>query len=160
MRRKDREVTDFNKILQFIDECEIVRLGLADGDFPYIVPMNFGYSVENGQVSLYVHGAMAGRRFELLQKNPVCSVELDNPIEMDFLYDAKDVTMRYRSVMAKAKAVFIEGPEKKEAMDKYVMGRREDTKNFDYNQASLERMAMIRLDLYDITAKENPVREK
>ena len=32
MRRKDREVTDFNEIIKIIDECEIIRLGIADGD--------------------------------------------------------------------------------------------------------------------------------
>ncbi len=41
MRRKDREVTDFAEIVRIIDQCAIVRIGLADGDFPYIVPVNF-----------------------------------------------------------------------------------------------------------------------
>lgn len=45
MRRKDREITDFNEIRKIIDACEILRLGLADGDFPYIVPVNFAYTV-------------------------------------------------------------------------------------------------------------------
>ena len=37
MRRKDREVTDFDEIVKIIDECEVLRLGLVDGDYPYIM---------------------------------------------------------------------------------------------------------------------------
>lgn len=31
MRRKDREVKDINEIIGIIDQCDIVRIGLADG---------------------------------------------------------------------------------------------------------------------------------
>ncbi len=34
MRRSDREVTDFRTILAVIDRCDILRIGLADGEFP------------------------------------------------------------------------------------------------------------------------------
>ena len=62
MRRKDREVTDFKTILAIIDECDIIRIGLADGDFPYIVPLNFAYAVHGNQIDFFVHGDMAGRK--------------------------------------------------------------------------------------------------
>ena len=80
MRRKDREITDFNEIQKIIDACEILRLGLADGDFPYIVPVNFAYTVTDGQICFYIHGAVAGRKYELLCRNPVCSFEMDIPL--------------------------------------------------------------------------------
>ena len=38
MRRKDREITDFNEIMKIIDKCDTCRLALFDDDFPYIVP--------------------------------------------------------------------------------------------------------------------------
>ena len=57
MRRKDREITDFNIMLAIVEECDIIRIGLADGEFPYIVPVNFAYTVENQQLKFYIHGA-------------------------------------------------------------------------------------------------------
>lgn len=89
MRRKDREITDFNEIRKIIDACEILRLGLADGDFPYIVPVNFAYTVTDGQICFYIHGAVAGRKYELLCRNPVCSFEMDIPLYMECLPDKK-----------------------------------------------------------------------
>lgn len=157
MRRKDREVTDFEQIVGIIDKCQIVRLGLASGDFPYIVPVNFAYTVEGKQIYLYIHGAMAGRKYELLSKNPNCSFEMDIPIQMDCIYEKKDVTMRYESVMGKAEAVFLEGEEKQRAMDEVIMNRYEETRNFEYNRAVVVRTAVVRLKVTEITAKANPL---
>ena len=157
MRRKDREVTDFEQIVGIIDKCQIVRLGLASGDFPYIVPVNFAYTVEGNQIYLYIHGAMAGRKYKLLSKNPNCSFEMDIPIQMDCIYEKKDVTMRYESVMGKAEAVFLEGEEKQRAMDEVIMNRYEETRNFEYNRAAVARTAVVRLKVTEITAKANPL---
>ena len=42
MRRKDRKVTEPEKIREIIAAWDVLRLGLADGEYPYIVPVNFG----------------------------------------------------------------------------------------------------------------------
>lgn len=157
MRRKDREVTDFDEIIKIVDACQIVRLGLADGDFPYIVPVNFAYQVQDGTLYLYIHGAMAGRKYELLQKSPLCSFEMDIPLKMDCIYEAKDVTMRYQSVMGKAEAEFLYGEERRRAIDEVIMNRYEETRHFEYNHAAVERTAVIRLKATELTAKANPL---
>lgn len=158
MRRKDREVTDFNTILSIIDECDIIRLGLADGEFPYIVPMNFAYRAAGEQIEFYVHGAMAGRKYELLQKNRQCSFEMDIPLEMDCIVEKKDVTMRYKCVMGTAAVEFLEGEEKQRAIDDIIMARYPQTRNFVYNQAAVARTAIAKLTVKSLTAKVNPIR--
>lgn len=157
MRRKDREITDFNSIVGIIDECEIIRLGLADGDYPYIVPVNFAYTVENEQICFYIHGAMAGRKYEMLSKNPYCSFEMDIPLQMDCLVEDKDVTMRYKSVMGKCRVEFLQGDAKQSAIDDVIMARHEETKNFEYNRETVARTAVAKLTVLEITAKANPV---
>lgn len=158
MRRKDREVKDFDEIVKIIDECEIVRLGLADGEYPYIVPVNFAYRVVGDRVELYIHGAMAGRKYELLKKSPVCSFEMDVPLGMDLIYEHKDVTMRYKCVMGKASCEFLEGDEKQRAIDDIIMARFEETRNFEYNKKAVKITAVVRLNVTEMTAKVNPVR--
>lgn len=158
MRRKDREVTDFDTIVGIIDECEIIRLGLADGDFPYIVPMNFAYTVEGEQICFFVHGAMAGRKYEMLKKSLLCSFEMDIPLEMDCIYEDKDVTMRYKSVMGKCRVEFLEGDERQTAIDDVIMARHEETKNFDYNRDTVSRTAVAKLTVIELSAKVNPLR--
>ena len=159
MRRKDREITDFNIMISIIDECDIIRIGLADGEFPYIVPVNFAYTVdENQQIKFYIHGAMAGRKYELMQKNQKCSFELDIPLEMDCIYEKKDVTMRYKSVMGTAEIRFLDGEEKQSAIDNIIMNRYDETRNFEYNKSVVRRTAVAELTVLSWTAKINPIK--
>ncbi|MDO4962470.1 MAG: pyridoxamine 5'-phosphate oxidase family protein [Eubacteriales bacterium] len=158
MRRKDREVTDLKRIVEIIDECEIIRLGLADGNFPYIVPVNFAYTVNGEEICFYIHGAMAGRKYELLKANPYCSFEMDIPIEMDCIKEAKDVTMRYKSVMGTCRAEFLDGEARQKAIDEVIMARHEETRHFEYNKAAVNVTAVVKLTVLELSAKVNPVR--
>ncbi len=159
MRRKDREVTDPKAIVDIIDGCSVIRIGLADGDYPYIVPLNFGYTVTDGQICFYVHGAMAGRKYELMNKNKKCSFEMDIPLKIDCIAKEKNVTMRYKSVMGKADIEFLDGEEKQNAIDNIIMARYEQTRNFDYNRKTVPITAVARLSVTELSAKVNPVGE-
>ena len=44
MRKKEREITDIAAIESIIQRADVCRIALADGNIPYIVTMNFGYS--------------------------------------------------------------------------------------------------------------------
>ena len=155
MRRKDREITDYERILSIVDACQIVRLGLADGDFPYIVPVNFAYQVREGQLYLYIHGAMAGRKYALLSACPRCSFEMDLPLGLCCLPEKKDVTMRYQSVMGQAEARFLTGEERQRAIDDIIMQRDPATRNFAYNKTAVEKTAVVELHVMALSAKAN-----
>jgi len=77
VRRAEQEITSFEEIVQLIERCDTVRLGLADGGTPYVVPLSFGYEVRDGKVWLYFHGAKEGRKHEMIARNPRACVEGD-----------------------------------------------------------------------------------
>ncbi len=157
MRRKDREVTEFNTIINIVDQCDIIRLGLYDNDYPYIVPVNFAYTVEDKQICFYIHGAMAGRKYELMNKNKKCSFEMDIPLKMELIPDKKDITMRYLSVMGTATIEFIEENQKQKVIEDIILNRYASTCHFDYNKNALPRTMIAKLTVIDITAKMNPI---
>ena len=41
MRRAECEVTDIGEILGIVSRAKILRLGLFDGEFPYVVPLHY-----------------------------------------------------------------------------------------------------------------------
>ena len=49
MRRKDREVTDFEELIAIMKKCDVCRIALNDGGYPYILPLNFGLAVKDGR---------------------------------------------------------------------------------------------------------------
>ena len=51
MRRKDREITDINEILELVAKTDVLHLGLFDGDYPYIVPLHYGYEYADGTLT-------------------------------------------------------------------------------------------------------------
>lgn len=160
MRRKDREVTDFKKIIQIIDSLEVLRLGLSDGEFPYIVPVNFSYEAdfENETISFYIHGAMEGRKYELLTNNKKCSFELDRQIKIDYLYNCNDITTRYECVMGTAEVEEIPESEKEQIMQEKVLSRWEEASSFPWNRDSLKRCALFKITAKTISCKVNPLK--
>ena len=62
MRRKDREITDITEILKIMKSCDSVNIALMDGDYPYIVPVNFGIAYIDGKVKIYFHGAKKAKK--------------------------------------------------------------------------------------------------
>ena len=66
MRRKDRLVSEFNELIDIIKRCDVCRLGINDEEVPYILPLNFGMSVEDDKLYLYFLGAPEGYKYSLL----------------------------------------------------------------------------------------------
>lgn len=156
MRRKDREITSFESICEIIEECNVIRIGLCDEDlYPYIVPMNFGYEIVEGEIFFYIHGAMAGRKYELMKKNGVCSFEMDCAHQLVLDDEMKEATMLYKSVMGKAEIEFLEDEEKIYGLD-LLMKKDKKSSTFDYSKSAAPRTAVIRLKVTQYTGKSNP----
>ena len=81
MRRTDRELTDREEIKRILEEAKVLRLGLKDGDYPYIVPLHYGYVYEGDVLRFYMHGAKAGKKYELVKADSHAFVELDCAVE-------------------------------------------------------------------------------
>lgn len=156
MRRKDRQVTDFEKIKEIIAECDVIRLGFQDGDFPYIVPLNFGYEIDGDQIYFYIHGALAGRKYDLIKEKGVCSFEMDKTLMLDLVPEAKDVTTRYKSLFGHAKIDILEGDDKWHGI-KVIMDRDERTRDFEYNKDVVPRTLIAKLTVLEYTGKINPI---
>lgn len=63
MRRKERNITDKAAMEAVIRSTFYTTLAMPDGEFPYILPLNFGYDGEN----IYLHCAKAGRKLDILR---------------------------------------------------------------------------------------------
>ena len=70
MRRADREVKDFEQILEIMRGCDICELALNDVDgYPYVLPMNFALVMRDGKPALYFHGAREGKKLDLIARD-------------------------------------------------------------------------------------------
>lgn len=77
MRHSDREIKDIKIISEFLDSCDTIRVGLFDDEYPYVVPMSFGYELIEDKLYIYLHGAKVGKKLDLIKKNKKVCVEAD-----------------------------------------------------------------------------------
>ena len=95
MRRKDREVTAFNEIKNFIASQNTLRLGIFDEEYPYVVPLSYGFVCKSDYFIFYVHCANNGKKSDLISVNPKVCVEIDSTDGFVVLSDG--VTVDYES---------------------------------------------------------------
>lgn len=155
MRRKDREVSSFEEIVQIIEKCEVCRLGLSVDNRPYVVPLNFGYEVLDGKLILYFHGANAGMKLEMIQKNPFACFEVDCDHQLYENEKAHEFSFGYSSVVGFGEVQSLTEPtERKNALQK-IMQHYTGRIDYDLNESTVNRLAILKLKVSEVTGKRN-----
>ena len=78
MRRKDREITGRENIEPILQACKVCRVAMTGTDgWPYVIPMNFGYTWDEDGLTLYFHGGVKGKKIDSLRADPRVCFELD-----------------------------------------------------------------------------------
>jgi len=139
-----------SEIDAIIRSCQVCRVGLVDGSEPYIVPMSFGYDGE----CFSFHCAPAGRKLDLLRRNPRVCVELDEVVRMVEAENACGWSMHYRSVMGAGVAEIIEGAEAKRAGLTVIMNQYTDREP-PFTAAAVERVCVFRVRPDSLTGKQS-----
>lgn len=150
MRRANREVTDPNEIADIMRRCEVLRLAFNNEPVPYILPVNYG--MEPDGMTLYIHGAMTGTKYEVLAKDNRVSFEVDCHHGLVLEEDNHDCSINYESVIGWGiiDEVTEEG-EKKHALD--CIMRQYHAEDFPYNPAMIKYTRILRLNVQERTAK-------
>ena len=113
MTRRERQVTDMCEIVKILDNSKVLHLGMIDGDEPYVVPMNYGYTLEDGKLTLWLHCAKRGRKLDVLRANNKVFFEMEcgiQPFEGDI---ACRYGISYSSIMGRGTAEIVEDVEVK-----------------------------------------------
>lgn len=154
--RREREVTDIEEIIGILNRAKIVHVGMIDKNRPYVVPMNYGYTLENGKLTLYLHGAKEGRKLDILRENPNVFIEIDTDIIPFEGQTACHYGICYSSVMGEGTAEIIEDPEsKKEALT--ILMKTQTEKDFSFTDRMVSIVTVIKIHVDEFTAKKRPL---
>ena len=158
MTKREYQVTDEGQIRAILDAAKVLRLGLAVDNVPYIYPMNYGYTLEKGELKLYLHSAVKGNKLELLRKNPNVCFELDCDLQPFEGRVACQYGLAYSAISGRAKAVLVEDVEEKmEAMS--ILMKTQTGGDFQFSERLVSIVAVIRLDVTEFNAKHRPIPE-
>ncbi|OEJ15992.1 antibiotic resistance protein [Brachyspira hampsonii] len=156
MRRKDFIFEDKEEIHNMLNSIEFGVMALPD-DIPYAVPISFCYKDNE----IYFHGAMAGRKYEILKNNPKVSFSASKPysyIPSEFLNGKMIPTQFFFSVFIEGEFENIDDISRRKEILYKIVRKYEpnnnnlsiDNKIFDYAQKNM-LIGVIKIE--NITAK-------
>jgi uncharacterized protein len=151
MRKVNQEIKDERVLSEILSGGSICRVAMLDGDLPYIVPVNYGYS----DGALYIHSAPEGKKIDLLGKDNRVCFEVEHSPEVIKGKRACDWTTRYRSVVGYGTIEILSDKKSKQEGLKAVMAQHGAPELTDFSPKSLDRMVILKLTITSLTGKQS-----
>lgn len=156
MTRRELEVTDQKEIIRILDKCKVLHLGLVDGDEPYVVAMNYGYTLEDEKLTLYLHAATAGYKLDLIRVNPKVFFEMDCDVMPFEGKVACQYGTSYSSIMGRGRAEIVEDVEEKKQILSVFM-KSQTGQDFTFQDKLVSIVSVIKIQVSEYTAKCRPL---
>lgn len=153
MRRKDREITDLNLIYDILQRCDTINLGMNGDGVPYVIPMTFGCALADGKITVYFHSAPAGRKWEILHRDPRVCVEAH--LYYKTVKEAGGITAKYESVIGTGKAEAIEDKAEKVAAFKIMLDHYKQSGFPAESCKGLPNCTVFKVVLEEVSGKHN-----
>ena len=158
LTKREREILDEAQIKAILDDAKVLHLGLSVNDEPYVVPMNYGYILEDGKLTLYLHSAVRGKKLDMIRDNSKVYFSIDChrvPFEGKV---ACQYGVAYSAVAGKGTAVIVEDvQEKMQAMS--ILMKTQTQKDFSFDERLVSIVSVIRIDVAQYGAKHRPLPE-
>ena len=151
MRRLDREVKEFKDIVAIMEKCDVCRIALNNGGYPYILPLNYGMYVSDNKIELYFHGAMEGTKYHLIEKDNRASFEMDCEHKLVTEIECGNCTMEYESVIGQGHIEIVSDEEKYNAL--CILMKHYHQEEFPFNKAIMPQTKVFKLVVEKVTGK-------
>lgn len=154
MRRKEKEITNINELIEIIDNCKVLRLAMCVNDVPYIVPLNFGYAYEEGHFEFYFHCAKEGKKLEYINKNSNVCIGMDCDHGLKVNDKACGYNYRYKSIIGCGKAEIVEDIEDKKKYLCSIMSH-QTQQEFSFEDNQTQAVAVCKVRVSKISGKKS-----
>lgn len=152
MRRNEKEIKNKEELIDILKKGKYTTISLCKKNEPYIVTLSYGYDDEKH--SIYIHCAKEGQKIDFIHANPyVCGTVIEDNGYKDGCGQA------FRSVIFRGKMEIVESlEEKKKGLDILIEHLEDDPipvkDKFLNKESSYERLGMLRLEIIDLSGKE------
>ena len=153
MRKINRLVSDKNELIEIMGRCDVCRIGFFDGEFPYIVPMNFGFDYSDG-LTLYFHCAPEGRKLDIIRENNKVCFEMDCSHQLKTGELACQYSMNYECIIGEGEIFIVEDKEEKINGLHLLMKQYGRTADLHYDDKVLSRTVVLKINATDFTGKK------
>lgn len=153
LRRGDRAITDEDGLRYILATCKICRIAMQDDEGLYIVPVNYGYHYENGDLTLFFHSAKDGRKVRALAANADVAFEMDCEHQLVPGETACKYGSAYKSILGNGTVRRLSDPaECKEALMALML--HQTGAEFTFTDRMTETVAIYALTAHRFTGKQ------
>jgi nitroimidazol reductase NimA-like FMN-containing flavoprotein (pyridoxamine 5'-phosphate oxidase superfamily) len=155
MRRKDREITSVDKKLEIIEKNKVCRLALSRNNFPYIVPLNYGYGFEDNKLTLYFHSAAEGKKMDIMNENNKACFEIDCDCKLIENENPCSCSYEFKSIVGFGE-IKIAGTDEEKIRGLNMLMKHQTGKEtqFAFPKAALEKVVVYTMEVEEFTGKQ------
>jgi nitroimidazol reductase NimA-like FMN-containing flavoprotein (pyridoxamine 5'-phosphate oxidase superfamily) len=159
MRRKDKEITSLNKKIEIIEKNKVCRIALSKNNFPYIVPLNYGYSFENNKLTLYFHSAIEGRKMDIIKENNNACFEIDCDCQLIENENPCSYSYGFKSIIGFGKIIIMESTEEK-IKGLNILMKHQTGKEAQYNftEEGMKKIIVYKMAVEEFTGKQKEIK--
>ena len=155
MRRKDRKIQGIVDKIKIIEKCKYCRIGLSENNYPYIVPLNYGYSYVDENLTIFFHSAIEGKKIDIIKNNNNACFEIDCNTKLIKGEKACNYSYEYRSIIGFGKIIFLKtNVEKTEGLNKIMQHQTGEKINYTFNENELKNVLVFKMVVEDFTGKK------
>jgi nitroimidazol reductase NimA-like FMN-containing flavoprotein (pyridoxamine 5'-phosphate oxidase superfamily) len=155
MRRKDKEITSVDKKIEILEKNKVCRVALSQNNFPYIVPLNYGYSFENNKLTLYFHSAQEGKKMDIIKENNNACFEID--CDCKLIENEKPCFCGYefKSIIGFGKIIIMRTTEEKiNGLNILMKHQTEKETEYHFTKEALEKVIVYKMEIEEFTGKQ------
>ena len=156
--KREQQITDQTQIQTLLDAGKVLHLGLSVDNEPYVIPMNYGYVMEDEKLVLYLHSAVRGKKLDMIRENSKVSFAIDCD-RMPFEGRVPcQYGLVYSSILGRGTATIVDDVEEKKQAMTFLM-KTQTGKDFSFEDRLVTIVSVIRIDVAEFTAKHRPLPE-
>lgn len=155
MRRAEREITEINEIERILSNAQVCRLALMNGEYPYIIPMIFGYDLDGDRLELYFHCAAKGKKIELIKANNRAAFEIDKLLGIQPGEIACSYTAHYECITGTGTVDIINGIDKITGLNRITRKYISTPTEGRFSEQMLNNVVILKLTAEEFSCKAN-----
>jgi hypothetical protein len=151
MRRIEQQITGHQAVEAILQRAQVCRIGLAEDNMPYVVPVCFGY--RDG--CLFVHSSPKGKKIDMIGKNNKVCFEVDTDVQLVPADDPCDFTITYHSVIGFGTAVLVDDRDEKIRALNTIMEHYSQRGDYAFPESIVDATAIIKIRIESMTGKRS-----
>ena len=155
MRRKEKQITQQDELLEIIDNNKILTIAMCKEENPYLVTLNYGYDITEN--CFYFHAAKEGKKIDYLNDNP----EVWGEIREDHGYIQGECDHAYRTLHFEGEVEFIEDDENKRralgVMIEHIEPDPEPVKRSFIKKGDMDEVIVGKIDIKNMWGKKGGI---